>query len=249
MTLVDDYSALMRYRNEGLEKYGTTTATPARGPKGRLLFPSVKVRNDFRHHKKVGPLYVGLKAPVTEYAEQELIQSPKPLSILEIGPGGGELAHYLQDRYPSKISAYYALDRDPAVTGRFERLKSVEQAPSELDLIVAAEVVEHMTADQFCDALLLPLAAKCSKRATAIISTPNALGPGGIARDFSHVQNYPWYDLYAIMRLAFMRVDVIRSTSIWSPMTALGVLPRIAICAALGIDWCEQLVCVAHHPS
>jgi hypothetical protein len=249
MALADNYAALMRFREEALRKYKTTTATAAKGPPARVVFPSVSTKDEFLYRKRLGRIYVGLKSAITEYVNAELKRRASPANVLEIGPGGGELATYLGKVHVGRISRYYALDRDRSVKGPFERLDSVDDVPNGIDLVVASEVIEHMPADDFFSGILRPLHAKLSPTAVAVISVPNPLSPGGIARDFSHVQNYPWYDLYAVMRLAFARVKIYRSISIGSPSKLLSLLPRIACCNVMDLDWCERLICVASEPT
>jgi hypothetical protein len=244
MALADNYLEIMRYRNEALSKYRTNLATCAKGPVAYVAFPRISLRHDLLYAKKLGPLSIGLQSAITGHVMAELRSATRPLNVLEIGPGGGELADLLVRTLGSKIRTYWALDRDPTVRGPFTLLKSLDDITEPIDLVIASEVIEHMSADIFFETLLSPIRSKLSSHATAVFSTPNALSPAGISRDFTHVQGYPWYDLYAIMRLIFDSVDITRSTSLWSFGKLLLFYPRKAICFALDLDWCEQLVCV-----
>ena len=249
MALADEYSAVMQYRSEGLRKYKTDVARCAKGPPAHVSIPKVSFNDDLLYAKKVFGLSVGLQSPITRHVEKALRSAEGPLRILEIGPGGGELAELLTRRFRSRISDYWALDRDRSVRGPFDLVTNVDSLPSNIDLVIGSEVIEHIPADTFFDTILDPLRGKLSQSAVAIFSTPNALAPAGIARDFTHVQGYPWYDLYAVLRLAFGDVNIFRSTSLWSPSKMLLFLPRMLACAALDLDWCEQLVCVARKPN
>ena len=158
------------------------------------------------------------------------------------------MARTLLRKYPLRIAAYYALDRDRSLPGPYRWLDSVDDVPHGIDLVIAAEVIEHMSVDDFYSGLLAPLQPKLSPDAAFAISTPNPLSPGGIARDFTHVQRYPWYDLYAVFRLIFSEVEISRTHYVFSFRRALQVVPRFLLCLLLELEWCDTLVCVGSKP-
>jgi hypothetical protein len=93
------------------------------------------------------------------------------------------------------------------------------------------------------------LTSKLSPSGSFVLSTPNPLAPGGIARDFTHTQRYPWYDLYAVFRLAFREVNVYRTHYVFSFRRLLQLIPRFVLCLLLELEWCDTLICVAKRPT
>jgi hypothetical protein len=245
--LADRYLEIRAFRSEALAKYKATELSLFSGPKPRVLIPKIRIGGANAPKKRLGPVSFYDNPPVLEFLEREL-ERRDSVAILEIGPGGGELSRDLQARFGSKIRAYYGLDRDPTAQGAYSRVESVNDIPSEIDLVVAAEVIEHMRADDLFSSLLVPLRSKLAPAATFVLSIPNPTAPGGIGRDFSHVQRYPWYDLYALFRLAFRDVEVYRHFYTYEPKRLLMLVPRILLCWVLEMEWCDGLVCVASMP-
>ncbi len=246
--LADRYHEIMRFRLEALTRYRANVLSTFTGPKARLCFPTIAFVSAWDTIQRVGPLFFKDRAPVASFVEAAIRGRSSPVTILEIGPGNGFLARSLREKFGPAIAAYYAFDRDASVAGPFVLVPSIEQLSDRIDIVIAAEVIEHMTADEFYSSILEPLRDKLADDACFAISTPNALAPGGIARDFTHVQRYPWYDLYAVVRLAFSEVDVFRIHYVFSYRRLLALLPRFVLCFLLELEWCDSLVCVARRP-
>jgi hypothetical protein len=195
-----------------------------------------------------GPLAVTDRPPIVGFVETWFANRERSAAVLELGPGRGVLAAHLRAHYPRLIGTYYGIELDPTVTGPYQRIASVGHVLEPLDLVVASEVIEHMPAETFYADLMGPLAAELAPGAAMIVGIPNPLVPGGIYRDFTHVQNYPWYDLYAIMRLFFSEVEIYRTHYVFTPSRVLRLGLRIVLAGLQELDWCEGLVCVASRP-
>jgi SAM-dependent methyltransferase len=245
--LADRYMEIRGFRSEALAKYGASEISVIAGPPVRLSLPAVGFDRPGNAKKRIGPFRFYDRPPVIRFVEA-LLRKRNGVRVLEIGPGGGELAHELRLRFGSKIEAYYGLDRDRAVTGDFASVGSIDELPTGIDIVIAGEVIEHMSADELFRTILRPLRCKLNAGAAFILSTPNPTSPGGVARDFTHVQRYPWYDLYAIFRLAFENVEIYRSFYLYEPKRLLLLIPRILLCSILELEWCDGLVCVATGP-
>jgi hypothetical protein len=243
--LADRYMELMSFRNEAFAKFGGDALSAFAGPRAKILFPTVARSKDEVLMKRLGPLGFVDRQPVVPFVDAILRASRTPLTILEIGPGSGALARYLIRRFGSVIERYVAVDRDSSVSGPFDLYASVEDVPYKVDLVIAAEVIEHMTVDNFYRHILSPLQMRLSKDARLVITTPNPLAPGGIARDITHVQRYPWYDLHAVLRLAFSEVEIYRTHYIFSYRRLLQFPLRVLLCTLLEFEWCEGLTAVA----
>lgn len=248
LMLADRYHELMVLRTEGLEKYGARLMTGFFAPPHRLSWPELSLRELDVPFVKLGPVYFGDNPPIRPLVETKLASLPGSVSILEIGPGKGTLAGCVLKRYADRIQAYYGLERDKNVEGPYQRIDDIGEIQGTVGLVIASEVAEHMPADVFFSELLVPAARKMSADGILILGTPNPLAPTAIFLDFSHVQAYPWYDLYAILRLEFNNVDVYRTRYVASPGRLLSLLPRIVMTRLLEQDWCEGLCCVATGP-
>jgi 2-polyprenyl-3-methyl-5-hydroxy-6-metoxy-1,4-benzoquinol methylase len=242
------YHALMAYRREGLRKYGGRFTSDIYGPPARLSFPTVHVAAPPMPHVRVGPFFVADNPPILRVVRRLVAREEGPLRILEIGPGTGALAAALRAEFGNKIGAYYGIEADENVEGPYDRIADVGALRGCADLVIASEVIEHMPAQQFFDGILAPLMAKLERNAILVVGTPNALSPSSIFGDFTHVQAYPWYDLYALLRLFFEEVDVVRTRYVWSVRRAASLLARAVVARTLELDWCEGIICIAKQP-
>jgi len=81
-----------------------------------------------------------------------------------------------------------------------------------------------------------------------VVSVPNPLAPAILHRDVTHVQHYPWYDLYAMLRFFFDDVDVVRTHFVSSARRLLSLPMRRVLSYFLEVDWCEGIVLLARKP-
>lgn len=248
MALARHYHRLMTFRQEGLRKYGARLYYQIYGPRPRVSLPTVTRREPAFQSVRVGPVFVGDRPPVVHFVDRVFSEAGDRLTVVEIGPGRGNLCTYVKRRYAPKTASYYGIELDPDVGGPYERVDSVEHVPAPIDVAIASEVAEHMLADQFVDEYLQPLVRRMAARGRLLISVPNPIVPGGIARDYSHVQSWPWYDMYAVLRLFFDEVDVARTHYLADPKR-LAVFPlRFILAHCQETDWCEGLVFTTRGP-
>lgn len=247
-TLHERYHELHALRGEALERYGRLPYPQTGGPPARAYFPAVGRRLPPFASVRLGPLVVTDFPPIAQVALAEFARLRRPVRVLEIGPGRGALAGLLQARYPETIAAYLGLELDPHVEGPYARVASIGAIDGPVDVVIASEVIEHIPSETFFAEYLTPLARALAPDALLIASTPNPLVPGGIVRDFTHVQNYPWYDLYALLRLVFERVEITRTHYVCNAARLFGFLPRVLVTAAQELDWTEGLIAIARGP-
>jgi hypothetical protein len=246
--LADRYHELMAFRQEAFEKYHANDISFLAGPKAGVYFPLVTTKDVGPAKKRLGPFRLYDRSPIASFVERELHARSNELSILEIGPGTGHLAERLKAQFSQRIGNYFAVERDQNVSGPYARVDSIAEVTPGVDVVIASEVIEHMTADDFYSSILAPLRDKLKDDSVFIAGTPNPLSAGGIARDFTHMQNYPWYDLYAILRLAFHDVQIYRTNYLYDVKRLLLLVPRAVLCGIMELEWCEGLVCVARRP-
>jgi hypothetical protein len=247
--LADRYNELIVLRREALAHYGARSEfSMFGGPPVKFALPKLVLGQDANARVRIGPLSFLDRPPLWNVVEDAIEQKKRPVCILEIGPAAGILAGHLREKFGNRIGAYYALERDRTYSGPYQRLDRIDLIDRPIDIIIAAEVAEHMSADDWYEHILAEASKFCAPDATLVMSVPNPVSPGGISRDLTHVQNYPWYDLYALMRLKFSHVEIFRAYYSWSPQRLAFVLPRIALCSLIELDWCDQLICVASDP-
>ena len=245
------YHELLAFRREALTKYRCNELTVIGGPPAKAYAPILTTTPDpdpRAMRMRLGPFCVVDRPPLARFAERLAGEFERPITVVEAGPGDGRLAKRLRDLYGDRIAAYYGIELDPNVEGPYQRVASVGEIDRPIDLFIASEVAEHMPAQRWYADFLQPLSPRMSPDGKAIVSVPNPVGPGTYVRDFSHVQPYPWYDMYAIMRLAFQEASVQRALYLWSLQRILTLVPRFVLCSAIELDWCDNIICIASKP-
>jgi len=248
MSLDSRYHEVLRYRVEGLKKYGGRLVSDLYGPPARLAFPRIRRTSGGMESIRIGPVLIEDDPPILEILKEQVRQISGPANVLELGPGKGSMAGALQLLFGEKIARYVGIERDPSITGPYERITTLDAAPENIHLVVASEVVEHMTPDDFFSGFLEPVLPRLDASARLVVGTPNAFGPSSIVGDFTHIQAYAWYDLYALLRLSFERVDVVRTRYVWSASRLFTLPARIVLTRCLELDWCDGIVCIASGP-
>ena len=239
--LASQYGVLVALREEGRARYGIGRHNGLGVPPARLVWPRVVFD---------GRAFVpALERPPSVFTQVSTLIGGAAASstILEIGPGRGTLCDLVRKRFGARVRRYYGIDVDESATGNYARIGAPSDAAAPIDLVVASEVAEHMAADAFL-ALLESLRGCRSAHSTMVVSVPNPLAPGGIARDVTHAQHYPWYDLYALLRLEYRVVDVVRTYYVWNVGRLLRLPARVLLCALLELDWAEGILCTAREP-
>ena len=249
--ITERYHEILTLRREGIARYGGRLTSDLYGAPVRLSFPTISFDQPLMPHVKLGPFYLGDRPPILSVISELLRAFEHNVNVLELGPGKGTMAHSLRSLYGSKIDSYLGIERDPSVTGPYDRISDVGSLDTQkppIDIFIASEVVEHMTLETFFEDVLPSVVSRMNEGSVSIIGTPNALAPGSIFGDFTHVQGYTFFDLYALMRLFFQEVDIYRTRYVWSLERLLTLVPRAALCRLVELDWCEGLICVARSP-
>ncbi|HVS47015.1 MAG TPA: methyltransferase domain-containing protein [Verrucomicrobiae bacterium] len=247
-TLHERYHELHALRGEALERYGRLPYPQTGGPPAKAYFPAIGRRLDPYKSVRFGPLVVSDYPPIVQVVLSEFARLPRPVRVLEIGPGRGALAALVRERFPNVVTAYLGMELDPHVEGPYARIARFDEIDKPVDVVIASEVIEHIPAEAFYADYLRPLARILAPDALLLASIPNPLAPGGIVRDFTHVQNYPWYDLYALLRLAFERVEITKTHYICNASRFFGLLPRMLLTSLQELDWTEGLIAIARRP-
>lgn len=245
----DLYPELLRLRAEGLAKYGARQTDDLGAPPSRCFLPVVWRASQGVTLPAVaaGPLRVGAIGPSMRLAE-EAVRARDRVKVLDVGCYTGQFREYLRLRKPARTIEYVGVDvAPPQVT--FPIYTDLDAVPDrDFDLILMSEVAEHMPADVFVREYLARFPAMLASDGMLVVSVPNPTCPGALERDVTHVQHYPWYDLYALLRRHFGKVEVMRTHFIASPRRFCTLPLRWALSYALEFDWCEGLVLTARDP-
>ena len=179
---------------------------------------------------------------------EEAVRARDRVKVLDVGCYTGQFREYLRLRKPARTIEYVGVDvAPPQVT--FPIYTDLDAVPDrDFDLILMSEVAEHMPADVFVREYLARFPAMLASDGMLVVSVPNPTCPGALERDVTHVQHYPWYDLYALLRRHFGKVEVMRTHFIASPRRFCTLPLRWALSYALEFDWCEGLVLTARDP-
>ena len=244
-----NYAQLLAYRNEGLRKFGAVLTDQIERPPARCFLPKVwpASRAATFPSLRAGPLRIGAPGPSMIVGEESLARR-ESVKLLDVGCASGTFRDYLELCDSARRVDYAGVDVAHFAVN-FPVYASLGEVPGkDFDLIFLSEVAEHMTADTFAEEYLARLPRMLKRDGMAIVSVPNPLAPAVLHRDVTHVQHYPWYDLYAMLRFTFEDVSVLRTHFISSPRRLLTLPLRRVLCYMMEVDWCEGLVLTARRP-
>jgi len=124
--------------------------------------------------------------------------NPKNISVLEIGPGMGETAWYLNSLGVRNIDV---VDQDRNILGRLKRKAKIRKAflgkdmgklgksLGSYDLIILIQVLEHMPVSSY-KSTLVTLYKHLKRGGNIVIVVPNANNPLGIVERYADLQHY-----------------------------------------------------------
>ena len=244
----DNYPQLLTYRNEALQKIGTLLIDDLERPPARAFVPTIWYGRECAYPSlALGQLRIAAVGPPFIVAE-EAVSKRERVSVLDIGCAAGRFRDYLLLKRPNRVVEYTGVDAAPPRVD-FPVYRSLADAPErKFDLILMSETAEHMPAETFVSEYLLRFPALLEPDGVLVVSVPNPLAPAVLQRDVTHVQHYPWYDLYALLRFFFDEVDVVRTHFISSPRRLLSFPMRRFLSYFLEVDWCEGIVLLARGP-
>lgn len=245
----DRYPELLEYRNEGLRKMGAMFVDQLEAPPARSFFPEVWRAGTHASYPGItlGPIKVAAVGPSMILAEQ-LLAKRRSVKVLDIGCAAGRFRDYLLTKNPNRAIEYVGMDVAPPPVDFpvFSDIAAIRE--TDFDLVFMSEVAEHMSADDFAENYLRRFPRLLKPDGMAIVGVPNPLTPTVLQRDVTHVQHYPWFDLYAMLRFFFEEVDVTRTHFIHTPKRLFNYPLRRVLSYVLEVDWCEGLTLVGKRP-
>lgn len=245
----DQYPQLLAYRAEGLAKVGARFIDEIEKPRSRCFYPALWNASQSTEYPSVGigPLRIGAVGPSMVVAD-ELLRGRTGTKVLDIGCAAGRFRQYLKLKDPNREVDYVGMDVAPPPVDFpvFTNLGDVKS--SDFDMVFMSEVAEHMPADVFAEHYLSQFPRLLKPTGIALVGVPNPLAPTILHRDVTHIQHYPWFDLYAMLRFYFDEVDVLRTHFVHTPRRLLS-LPLLRLLSYfLEMDWCEGLTLIARRP-
>jgi hypothetical protein len=160
--------------------------------------------------------------------------------VLDVGAG---VDQPLRETIQGPEQQYYALDTDP--DGQFD-FGSFADIPADMqfDLLVANQVLEHLTID---DAFgMLCAAYQHLKIGGHMLATvPNPAHPVRQWGDATHVTAWPLNDLYGLFRASGFEVaSLCRYNKVPLTRNPLKRLIVGVVCETFRVDWCDSLLIV-----
>ncbi|OLD01364.1 MAG: hypothetical protein AUJ07_11455 [Crenarchaeota archaeon 13_1_40CM_3_53_5] len=242
------YGKIINLRNEGLHKYNSLfphefARIPTVHTRPHLVTDRLsrsRIHEIGLRHYDIGSHICVLNRPVPWVIGRKLIKNDD--TVLDIGSSDGMFYKFL--RFNNVAPRYSGLEIDETVRSETPVYGSMKEIHSTFNIVTMFHVIEHMTSEQFLE-MMTDIVRILDPKGSLIIATPNILCPGVFERDVEHRQPYPWYDLYAILRLFFDNVEVRRGHYLSTPLRMASIPVRMILGILMEQDWCEEVVLVA----
>ncbi len=242
------YRKILHLRREGLHKYNSLFPHEFTKVPAVYSRPHVVLEKDKRslihaiglRHHDVGSRMCIVDRPVPWVIARRLVKDED--GILDVGCSDGMFFRFL--RFNGIRARYSGVDVDESFGADFPLCRSIKEVHGTFQVVTIFHTIEHMVVDDFL-AVLKRLNSLLAGRELLIVATPNVLSPGVFERDIEHIQPYPWYDLYAILRLFFREVEVRRGHYLCTPLRLASVPVKVFLGQLLERDWCEEVILVA----
>jgi len=170
------------------------------------------------------------------------INNLKKVSILDIGCGDCGVADYLNVfnipfEYEgvdiSRIQTDYKIYHDLSEIGN-----------KKYDMIIMAHVAEHMNYKEYLVNFQEKIERLLENEGVFIFATPNPLSLRSQFCDITHVQIYPWHQAYALLRLNFREVDVIRAVHLTKIRDIIFYPLKVFLAKLINVDYAGGLIYV-----
>ena len=184
--------------------------------------------------QRFGPIHAMPVRSVNDELEALLCPHSR---VLDVGAG----AHKpFRKFFEQTTDLYYSLDTDPA--GDFD-FRGFDEIPADrlFDLVLANQVLEHMTIDQACETVNAVF-AHLDADGHFVATVPNAAHPVR-QWDPTHLTPWPANDLYSLLRSAgFEVVSMARFNKF--PLTTNPLKRWVVetVCQEFRVDWCDSVM-------
>jgi len=162
------------------------------------------------------------------------------IKILDIGCADCDLADYLENGHGLKID-YYGVDISSNCK-EYPITKTINEVETkDFDIIVMTHVAEHLKLDDYIENYQKKLVEKLKSNGYFIFAVPNPLNIKNNFCDMTHVQTFPWYEAYALLRFSFSKVDVLRVENLSNLFNIVFLPLRMFACRLVYLDTAETL--------
>ena len=188
-------------------------------------------------HRRFGSIRdLPLRAPYKKF--QELLQSDS--RVLDVGAG----VHKTLSKYLTlPTQSYFSLDNDPAGGFDFRSFKDIP-ADQEFDLVVANQVLEHLTVDD-AFAMLRLIYQYQGEDGYLLATVPNPAHPVRQWGDATHLTAWSMNDLYGLVRNAgFHVVSMFRYNKRRLTLNPIKRMVVNIVCETFRVDWCDSLMII-----
>lgn len=182
----------------------------------------------------------------------QIVASPYPLArelydggrLLDVGAGRNKpLQRFLE----LSEEHYYSLDNDPYGSFSFSEFA---QIPCDLkfQMVVMNQLLEHLTIEGSI-ALLDSALAVLAPQGRLLISVPNAAHPVRYHADVWHLTNWPFNDLFGLVRHAGFEVEnLLRTSKRPLPRNLFKRWLIRTVCKEFRVDWCDTIILCGKKP-
>jgi SAM-dependent methyltransferase len=165
----------------------------------------------------------------------------KRIKILDIGCASCDLADYLQNGHGLEID-YFGVDIS-SDSKEYPVVKTIDEIEAnDFDVIVMTHVAEHLKLDDYIENYQKKLAEKLRPGGYFIFAVPNPLNVKNNLCDMTHIQIFPWYEAYAMLRFSFSKVDVSRLENLNNLFDIFFLPLRMFACRLVYLDTAKSLV-------
>ena len=234
------------FMKEGMKKYKRVIYDPY-APPIRFSFPEIFIKSSLKRrclsflNEKI-KIHEGSGEYKTVLKMCQKVNQPRgKVKILDIGCASCDLADYLKNGHALEID-YLGVDISSECK-EYPIFKTVDEIKvDDFDIIVMTHVAEHLELGDYIENYQKKIAKKLKKEGYFIFAVPNPMNIKNNFCDMTHIQIFPWYEAYAMLRLSFSKVDVFRLENLNNIFDILLLPVRMLACRLVYLDVAESLI-------
>lgn len=234
------------FMKEGMKKYKRIIYDPY-APPIKFFFPKIFFRSCIKR-RCLSFLNGGIKVHEGSGEYRTVVKICKSikkekLKILDIGCASCDLADYLENGHGIKID-YFGVDIS-SDCAEYPVVETIDEIKADnFDVIVMTHVAEHLKLDDYIENYQKKLAEKLRPKGYFVFAVPNPLNIKNTFCDMTHIQIFPWYEAYALLRFSFSKVNVSRLENLNNLFDIIFLPLRMIACRLVYLDTAKSLIFV-----
>jgi 2-polyprenyl-3-methyl-5-hydroxy-6-metoxy-1,4-benzoquinol methylase len=244
--VLEEYNLKFRdYIREGVKKYNGLFPDPFLPPV-LISFPKVFINSKLEKRTKSffnGKIKIHEGSPeykvILKILSKIKREGKNKISLLDIGCGDCGLADYLNS-FDIDIE-YEGVDISQIDT-KFKIYNNLSEIKKRYDVIIMAHVAEHMHYEDYLNNFQYKIKKLLDDKGVFILATPNPICLKSQFCDITHIQIYPWHNAYAILRINFREIDVIRGVHLTKLLDIAFYPLKVFLSKLIGIDYAGSLI-------